>query len=303
MWLVKRSDPVPGSQATELTAQDASALRRAYEGIGSQDQIDDAIELVKRARMFDLWIACDCLESEHVYPLMTPAYLTDYKRYYLRRLTTTSRPEHEDRCAFRFDRPEPGLDTIKSDDVTSPYAKKPKGLFSVLKKEEGEGIASSPNADTAMIDEQRRKAPALAPQLWRLMDDAGLNRLAPLEGSAPPSIAREYQKLKTASERIDVAKGVSLSNVTATFAADYHSKRLFARIRQAYSQSHDRHPLLQGFALLYTNRIKGQALEFDKGEPLMIAGDLSRPVVGDSDRRAPYLTLVVIGDHKMADEL
>lgn len=301
MWLVKRNDPVPGSQATALTPTASDALRRAYQGSGTHQQVKDAIDLVKQARMLNLWFACDCQTDNQNFPLLTPAYLTEFKRYYLRRMTGPDRPEHAEDCAFRFDRPEPGLESFAKVATSEVSLRKPNGFFSVLKHEEAEGIAGSADAD--ITGERDRKTPALARQLWRLIDDTGLNRLGPVQSSGSPSIGAQFKKIRQSAETISVNNGVTLSSVLSTFPDDYHNKRLFARIRQAKKLAPDPNVVLQGFALLYTPLIDDRSLIFDKSEPIMIAGELHRPVVGDSDRRAPYLSLVVIGDHKMASGL
>lgn len=77
MWLVKRSHPAPNEEAQQIPDSDAAALRLAYAGTAEEADVCRATDLVKKARLFDYWIACDCRHDEEIYPLIAPAYLTD----------------------------------------------------------------------------------------------------------------------------------------------------------------------------------------------------------------------------------
>jgi hypothetical protein len=298
MWLVPHHDPVPGDAASALPPAAAAGLRAAYAGCDDASGEAAAIRLVREARQFQFWIACDCRAREGVFPLMTPAYLSTAKVYYLRRLTGEGRPEHDGRCVFRFDRPASGLGPIR--DARPAPIKPPTGYFSVIESDEDARLTGN-GAD-------RRRGPAydapprLARLLWRLMVAAGLNRLTPVQYAEKPSIRAEVEKLRTAAEGIDVARDLALTRVLATHPRDYHGARLFARIRDAYKSLPEKEPL-QGFLLVYCADAKGKALLFGEEEPILVAGELARPAREDDRSRAPYLALSVIGDHAQGSGL
>ncbi len=298
MWLVPYNDPVLSSAASALPPAVAAGLRAAY--AGGEDSAGEAaaIRLVREARQFHFWIACDCRAREGVFPLMTPTYLSTAKVYYLRRLTGEGRPEHDDHCVFRFDRPAPGLGPI-SDAAPAPI-KPPTGYFSVMASDDDATLTEN---GAARRRESRSDAPPrLARLLWRLMVAARLNRLAPIQDTEKPSIRAEFEKLRVAAEGIDVARDLALARVLATHPRDYHSARLFARIRDAYKTLPEKEPL-QGFLLVYAADVRGKALLFAEGEPILVAGELARPAREDDRSRAPYLALAVVGDHAQGSGL
>lgn len=299
MWLVKHSSPVPDKDALAVPESDAAALRAAYKGNAEKREESDAVALVKRARAFDLWIACNCRQAERIFPLMTPAYLTTARTYYLRRLTGGDRPNHSDTCPFRFDRPEPGLGKIRAA-LDKPTAS-PTGYFTVLTKKDGSSLATQPEP-LARNKQLRAGPPPLARQLWRLIDKARLNRLALLQGAPRPTIRLEFASIRDAAEQIDVSAGTALARVMATHPDDYHSRRLFARIRAAAKRSNARGPL-QGFLLTYVPDVKGKSLLFDGKEPIIVAGEIERPPVEDKTNLGPYLALTVVGEHRGAGGL
>ncbi len=299
MWLVKKSNPYPGAQSTEIPAEDATALRAAYAGESSREQLTAALKLSESARRFDNWIACDCRQAEGLYPLLTPAYLGSAGTYYIRRLTGSDRPNHASDCIFRFERPVPGLGPI-AEGRSAPIVS-PTGNFSVLTPEIATDISEKSTTAPAR-EKQSKSVPPLARQLWRLMFLAGLTKLDPIQRSQKPSIKSEMSKLRVAAERLDVVDGSALASVLSTFPADYHRKALFAKIRQASKQWPDGAPL-QGFLLAYTPDASGKKLLFNDIEPILVAGELARPVSDDSKARAPYLSLTVVGEHPSAGGL
>jgi len=291
MWLVRRSDPRPGAQS--ISVSEAAALRAAYEGSADSDQTESALALFRKARDGGLWLACGCRADEGVYPLSSPAYLTTAGTYYLRRLTGEARPNHAEGCLFRFERPQRGIGV--SAPMRSAVVTAPSGLFSVLTPEYGSHVAGQPRSCSAAA-KISPAPPRLARQLWRLMAMARLNRLGPVQRSPKPSIKLEFASLRETAERVDVYPGTALARVLATHPGDYHSKRLFARIRAAKKQWKEEAPL-QGFLLLYAHDIKGKSLLFDGADPIEIEGELLRGAAGPPPARGPYLVLAVVGDH------
>src|SRR3546814_6896348 len=73
---------------------------RWYAGKGSRHDEEAGIMLVQQARIGEKWIARDCLQSGESTPILTPAFLSEAETYYLRRLTSTDRPEHHPDCPF-----------------------------------------------------------------------------------------------------------------------------------------------------------------------------------------------------------
>jgi len=292
LWFVEKSDDNEVALRERVPAEQAEALREIWHGVETESTSNLLKSLAQTARRHGHWIACDCRSAEQVYPLFTPAYLTGPKKYFFRRLTGRDRPNHDDGCVFRFEPPLPGSDAPRKGRA-SPLLM-PTGLFSVLSREQAVGVAHGSGAPS---DRERRdrSPPPLARQLWRLMSTANLNRLPPVQGAPESGIRIEMSALRVAAERYDVVKDTALARVLATYPSEYHSNRLFARIRDA-AKRWPSDAALQGFLLTYTPQITGQKLEFTNEDPITVVGELARPVSGDVKARAPYLALTVIGD-------
>ncbi|WP_375210944.1 hypothetical protein [Hyphococcus sp.] len=291
MWLIAKNNRRPGPNAPPIDPSASSALRAAFTGAADDQDIDLALGLFRKAHRHGLWIACDCRAHEKVYPLSAPAYLTTSGTYFLRRLTGGSRPNHAQTCPFQFERPLRGI-SAKRLGALAPI-KSPTGLFSVLTPERRAHLSDFPLSAHAL---SAKGPPKLARQLWRLLAMARLNRQGPVQRAPKPSIKLEFASLRDVAERLEVHPGTALARVLATHPDDYHSKRLFARIRAAKKQWAAESPL-QGFLLLYTRDIKAKTLVFDHADSIHIEGDLLRPSAGPLAGRGPYLTLAVIGDH------
>ncbi len=291
MWLVPKTDPRPDASSTLVDTASAASLRAAFAGKADENDIARVLALFRRARGEDLWFACDCRVAERLYPLSAPAYLTTAGTYFLRRLTGPSRPNHAEDCLFRFERSFRG---VIADQACRPGPiKSPTGLFSVLTPERRAHLTEAP---LSAAGTGSPSPPRLARQLWRLMTMAQLNRLGPVQRAPEPSIKLEFASLRDVAERLDVHPGTALARVLATHPDDYHSKRLFARIRAAKMKWKDEDPL-QGFLLVYVRDINGKTLIFDGADPVRIEGDLLRSTTGPPRTRGPYLALAVIGDH------
>lgn len=292
MWLVKRTDPKPGETSLKLSEAEASALRAVYAAKATEGQMDRILTLLHRIRRNDYWIACDCRGAEQVFPLTSPAYLTTSGAYYLRRLTGKARANHAQDCVFRFDRP--ALDLAPAPKRYDSAITEPTGLFSALAPERAGHVSEIPHG-SASTDRRAKNLPRLARLLWRLMTLAGCHEWRPVQHSEQPTIRTAFSALRAASERLDVHDGTALARVIGFHPQDYHSNRLFARIRAAQKTwGHDEPP--QGFLCLYARDVKGSTLYFNKENSIGVAGELARPASGDAARRAPYLVLAVIGE-------
>ena len=87
MWLVDKFHAGTEGHREGIPADIGAAIVRWYVGLGSEADEKTGVELVRKAKLFDRWIACDCLGAGARPPLLSPAYLSEAQTYYLRRLT------------------------------------------------------------------------------------------------------------------------------------------------------------------------------------------------------------------------
>lgn len=126
MWLIHRDTDGHSGDRIPLPTPLREALVRWYIGEGSRQDEKAGITLVQNARIGQRWIACGCLGRDALPPILTPAFLSEADTYYLRRLTSTKRPEHRPECPFFRDQVTNRITEARSS--TTP-ADPPSGFF------------------------------------------------------------------------------------------------------------------------------------------------------------------------------
>ncbi|PKP89721.1 MAG: hypothetical protein CVT77_17145 [Alphaproteobacteria bacterium HGW-Alphaproteobacteria-16] len=290
MWLIDRYSTGRAGFRICLPEPVREALVRWYVGEGERADEQASIVLVQQARIGEKWIACDCLGAERDPPILTPAYLSESETYYLRRLTAAKRPEHLESCPFFreqvINRPckKEGLSVLE----------RPDGYFSVLKPAP-ERLAQQPVGDNAAQRTHNRSVPRLARLLWRLLDLSARNIMPPPTADAPErSIATEFRAIMAAAEHIEVAPGIALARVLWTHGRAYHSRRLFAGLReQARTWPRGHQP--QGFLLVFADEVRGDQVIAAGSDPIPVATQVISPSVHGRRVEGPYLALIVVG--------
>ena len=128
MWLVPRDTNGKSSNRIPLPPDLRAALIRWYVGKGTVHDEQAGITLVQQARIGHKWIACDCLGADKAPAILTPAFLSEAETYYLRRLTSSKRPEHLPDCPFFRDQVTIRISEIRS---RSTPLEPPSGFFEV----------------------------------------------------------------------------------------------------------------------------------------------------------------------------
>ena len=292
MWLVDRDTSGEGPNRIPIPALLREALVRWYVGEGDHGDEHAGIRLVQNARVGHKWLACCCLGRDRAPPILTPAYLSEAETYYLRRLTGPKRAEHRDTCPFFRDQATARLSEIRT---RSTPATAPDGFFEVLKPAP-EKLSQRPEDDST--DDRTRDAatPKLARQLWRLLDVAGVNRVAPLVAAEEWSLKASLYRTLRASRGIELAPGVELSRVFWTHAAPLHGEAVHARLAAMTRRWPEGHAP-QAFLLLYARAIRGPQIAVADGEPVTLVNRVQSPSILGNRIAGPYLVLVVVGQY------
>lgn len=292
MWLIDRDTSGEGPTRIPLPVPLREALVRWY--VGDGDHLDEqaGIKLVQNARVGHKWLACDCLGRSVAPPILTPAYLSEAETYYLRRLTGTRRAEHRDDCPFFRDQATARISEVRSRHTP---AKPPDGFFEVLKPAP-EKLAQRPEDDST--DDRTRNAatPKLARQLWRLLDVAGVNHIAPLSARIEWSLGASLAAVTRASAGIELAPGIELSRAFWTHAAPLHAEHVHARLVALTSRWPVGHAP-QGFLLLYARGFKGVQIDVANGAPVTLVNRIQSPSTLGNRVAGPWLVLVVVGEY------
>jgi hypothetical protein len=296
MWLIAKHSDGRGCGRIPLPAPVRDALVRWYVGNGSRADEEAGIMLVQKARIGERWIACDCLPSGELPPILTPAFLSEAETYYLRRLTSVKRPEHRADCPFFRDQATNRITEVRNQE--SP-ADPPTGYFEVLRPAP-EKLSQRPEEDSS--DDRTRQAsiPRLARLLWRLLALAGLNRCAPLSQDTPGhSISDEFKRLSAAAGRVEIAPGIELGRAFWTHAQAIHSRRLYASLREL-SKQWPRGHAPQAFLALFSHQVRGSTIHVTGCEPVILANRVQTPSVRGNIIKGPYLAIVVAGEYPEA---
>ena len=296
MWLIARHSDGRGAGRIPLPAPVRDALVRWYIGKGSRYDEEAGIMLVQQARIGERWIACDCLAPGEAPPILTPAFLSEAETYYLRRLTSANRPEHQPDCPFFRDQA-----TNRVTEVRTPEgpADPPTGYFEVLRPAPGK-LAQRPDEESSDDRTRQASVPRLARLLWRLIHIAGLNRTLPLSHeTADHSIGDEFRSLSMAAERVEIAPGVELGRAFWTHAQALHSKRVYATLREL-ARRWPRGHAPQAFLALFSQEFRGSTIQVAGCDPVVLANRVQSPSVRGNTIKGPYLVLVVAGEYPEA---
>src|SRR3546814_18424826 len=131
--------------------------------------------LVRQELIVEKWIACDCLQSGESPPILTPAFLSEAETYYLRRLTSTDRPEHHPDCPFFREQATNRLSEVHTHESA---ADPPMGYFEVLRPAP-EKLAQMPEEDSSNDRTRQGSVHRLTSLRWSLLHISGLNRIPP----------------------------------------------------------------------------------------------------------------------------
>lgn len=295
MWLINRQSEGLKSRIP-LPAPVREALVRWYVGAGTRADEEAGIMLVQQARLGGKWIACDCLPGGNPPPILTPAFLSEAETYYLRRLTSSGRPEHHADCPFFREQATNRISEVRGQE--SP-AEPTHGYFEVLRPAP-EKLAQRPEEDSS--DDRTRQAsiPRLARLLWRLFAISGLNCIPPLNLDSPAhAIGDEFRLLAATAGKIEIAPGIELGRAFWTHAQALHSRRVYARLRELshfWPQGH----APQAFLALFAQKFRGSTIHAAGCDPVILANRVQSPSVRGNPICGPYLVIVVVGEYPEA---
>ena len=295
MWLIHRDTDGNSRDRIRLPPPLREALVRWYVGEGSYHDEQAGVTLVQNARIGERWIACDCLGTDEAPPILTPAYLSEAETYYLRRLTSTKRPEHRPDCPFFRDQATNRLTEVRTRNMpTDP----PAGFFEVLRPAP-EKLAQRPEDDSQDDRTRNASTPRLARLLWRLLDNAGCNQIAPLMIGQEWSIKEEFAALGRAAAKIEIAPGIELARAFWTHARPLETNVVYGTLRVLAPKWPKTHAP-QGFVALYAKTIKGNEIHVPDGDPIRIATRVQSPSIRGNRITGPFIVLVVAGEYPEA---
>lgn len=295
MWLIHRDTDGTSPDRIPLPSQLREALVRWYVGEGSFHDEHAGITLVQNARIGQRWIACDCRGGDKSPPILTPAFLSEAETYYLRRLTSTKRPEHQPDCPFFRDQVTNRITEVRSHTTpTDP----PSGFFEVLRPAP-EKLAQRPDQDSNDDRTRNASTPRLARLLWRLLDNSDCNHVAPLSYGQEWSIKEEFAAIARTAGKIEIAPGIELARAFWTHARPLQANVVYATLR-ALSDKWPKAHAPQGFVLLYAPAIKGHEIHLPSGDAVTIANRVQSPSIRGNRISGPFLVLIVAGEYPEA---
>ena len=296
MWLIARHSDGLGSSRIPLPDPVREALVRWYVGKGSRHDEEAGIMLVQQARIGERWIACDCLPADQAPPILTPAFLSEAETYYLRRLTSPNRPEHQPDCPFFREQATNRITEVRTQE--SP-ADPPSGYFEVLRPAP-EKLAQRPEEESSDDRTRQASVPRLARLLWRLLHISGLTRTLPLpQENHAHSISDEFKLLSMAAERVEIVPGIELGRAFWTHAQALHSKRIYASLREL-ARRWPRGHAPQAFLTLFAQEFRGSTISVAGCAPVVLANRVQSPSVRGNRIKGPYLVIVVAGEYPEA---
>ena len=294
MWLVDKLHHGTELDREAIPTAILDPMVRWYIGQGTPADEKIGMALVQKAKLFERWLACDCLGEAVPPPLLSPAYLSEAETFYLRRLTGADRPEHHVDCPFHRDQ---ALTAREHQHFDPKPLTPPDGYFAALRPL-GEHLAQQPVDDADDNRVRGASVPRLARLLWLLLDAAGTNVIDPPSVRERPSIGLEFEHVRKAADALFLAPGKPLGRLFFTHARAFHAHRIYARLRDAAATWPDGYEP-QAFLLTFARSVGRREIQLKDQEPILVATDIARPSV-KAIAEGPYLVLVAIGAHAQA---
>jgi len=287
----------PAHSLAELTEEEAAALRAWYGDSASSGEKAIALAVIRRAKVMNGWIECDCLTCQSQ-PLLAP--IRQEHTYSLRRLTSMDRdpfrqkerPNHTSTCPFHVDKDAtPAL--LDRRYHIRPLRKSDRSYIDALPALP-DRLADVANHDINRSPERSDRPSKLGGILWRLLDDAGVNVVPPLQDDHDLTLRNQLSRLRASAKKLRVLRTWSFNALLSTWAADYWTpesrwQRLLETSRPDWPGTLRR----TGFMLLFAKSVSAQAImPASSSRPIDVLGKVRQPLRGDPARRGPYLCLL-----------
>jgi len=295
MRIVVRNSPA--HVLADLDDGDAFALRAWYGNASSGDDEAIALSVIRRVKVMNGWIECDCLEAQHQ-PLLAP--IQQERTFTLRRLTPKDndpgrheeRPNHALACPFHVDKDaSPAL--IDRGYHLRPPPKSDRSYIDALPAIP-DRLADVSGQDPARPSERNDRPSRLGGVLWRMLDKAGTNVIPPLQDGVDFTLANQLSRLRSASRELRVLRTWTLNALLSTWGPDYWNpesrwQQLLATSRGDWPEGLRR----TGFMLLFSTSVSTQAvMPASTSRTIDILSKVRQPLRGDPASRGPFLTLL-----------
>lgn len=295
MRIVVRNSPA--HSLAELTDEEAAALRAWYGDSASKAEKAIALTVIRQAKVMSGWIECDCLTGQFR-PLLAP--IRQEHTYALRRLTSVERdpfrqkerPNHTSTCPFHVDK-DATVALIDRRYHVRPLRKSDRSYIDALPALP-DRLADVANHDINRSPERSDRPSKLGGILWRLLDDAGINVVPPLQDYHDFTLRNQLSKMRAAAKELRVLRTWSLNALLSTWAADYWTpdsrwQRLLETSRPDWPGTLRR----TGFMLLFAKSVSAQAImPTSSSRSIDVLGKVRQPLRGDPARRGPFLCLL-----------
>ncbi|QWW72500.1 hypothetical protein [Rhizobium sp. WYJ-E13] len=304
MRIVVRNSPTHA--LAELSDREAVALRAWYGNAASSHDEAIALTVIRRVKVMNGWIECDCLHSQHQ-PLLAP--IQQERTFTLRRLTPKDadpgqhdeRPNHAPSCPFHVDRnADPAL--FDRGFHLRPLPRSDRTYIDALPAIPTR-LADVSGQDPSRSTERSDRPSRLGGVLWRMLEKAGTNVIPPLQDDPDLTLANQLARLRSAARELRVLRTWTLNALLSTWAADYWNpdsrwQRLLATSRTDWPEGLRR----TGFMLLFSTSISTQAImPASSSRTIDILAKVRQPLRGDPASRGPFLTLLNV-DFQEDDE-
>ncbi|MGO7758321.1 hypothetical protein ACC761_15055 [Rhizobium ruizarguesonis] len=287
----------PAHPLADLSDREATALRAWYGNDASKEDEAIALAVIKRAKVMDGWIECDCLAAG-LQPLLAP--IQQEHTFTLRRLTPKEaepnrheeRPNHAETCPFHVDK-DAAPPLFDRRYQIRPLPKSERSFIDALPAIPNR-LADISNDDPTRSTERNDRPSRLGGILWRILDKVGTNVIPPLQEDPDLTLRGQLSRIRAAARELRVLRTWTLNALMSTWAADYWDpasrwQRLLWTSRPDWPESLRR----TGFMLLFAKSVSAQAImPASSSRRIDVFGKVRQPLRGDPALRGPFLTLL-----------
>ena len=304
MRIVVRNSPTHA--LAELSDREAVALRAWYGNAASRDDEATALAVIRRVKVMNGWIECDCVKGRHQ-PLLAP--IQQERTFTLRRLTAKDqapgqndeRPNHAPSCPFHVDKDAyPNL--FDRGFHLRPLPRSDRNYIDALPAIPTR-LADASGQDPSRSTERNDRPSRLGGILWRMLEKAGTNVVPPLQDDPDLKLGSQLARLRSAARELRVLRTWTLNALLSTWAGDYWNpdsrwQQLLASSRPDWPEGLRR----TGFMLLFSTSVSTQAImPASSSRTMDVLANVRQPLRGDPASRGPFLTLLNV-DFQEDDE-
>lgn len=297
MWLIppdEREEPRI-LERYKVPEEETAILFAVASGDACDHQKKEFVEIVRKLRELNLWLACNCRLEDEVLPLVRCCRYRGGQSYGLARFASDGpRPSHSADCPFH------GTTRIRVD-ANKNLDPSDFGFSGGFRAIGGSVLAG--DGEGSVPGKTSKNLPKIVRMLISLLEAGEFNQIVfKGHGTKPADLYGEFDRLKRAATNFDIVKGVINLSPALTSAINKMKGVNFQRYISGLFKTAHLPEETQGFLTFYTKDVSDKVLTGPTGRVTLQEPPVLAPNTSFSDfKDAPSLSLVCYGPGRQGE--